>query len=98
MPTLTVMGSRSVSANRRLRSTRLGPNAVDDRLEVGDGGRRGDEQELVGAVAAHLDAGRDVLPERPCDREQRLVAGFVAMVVVEQPEVVDVDRARCRAA
>ena len=91
IPTLTVIGSRSVSAKRRLRST----SPVRSRSTTGsrcvDRGRRRDQQELVGAVAAQLHPRLDVLAQRRCDGEQRLVAGLMPVVVVEQPEVVDVD-------
>ena len=68
-----------------------GPEAIDGGLHLDDGLGGGDEQELVGAVAAH-DAGLgQVTPELLDDREEGLVAGAMAVVVVEQPEVVDVD-------
>ena len=38
-----------------------------------------------------MTARRELPPELAGDREQRLVAGPVAVVVVQEPEVVDVD-------
>ena len=50
-----------------------------------------EEQQFVRAVATEDHAGRQVPPEQVDDRQQRPVAGRVAVRLVEQPEVVDVD-------
>ncbi len=52
-----------------------------------------DEQELVGAVARHLatPCGR-LVPDDSGHAEQYLVRGGVAVGVVEEPEVVDIDQ------
>ena len=69
-----------------------GPQTGHDGLEMGHGGRRRDEQELVGSVATELHRRRrHVLASVVGDRQERLVSGGMTVVVVEQPEVVDVD-------
>ena len=50
-----------------------------------------DDEELVRAVPAHHDVLGEVAPDGIGDRQQDVVAGPVAMEIVEQPEVVDVD-------
>ena len=88
---LIVIGRRSVASNWRARSA----SAVRSRSSVGSsdchGAGRGDEQELVRAVAAGDDAVGQLLGDQSVNREQRLVARAVAVDVVEEPEVVDVD-------
>ena len=52
---------------------------------------RGDDEQLVGAIATEDDVRRQLAPEQVDDGQQRAVAGRVAVRLVEQPEVVDVD-------
>ena len=69
-----------------------GSQPIDRRLQL-DHRRRGcQEQEFVGAVAAHHDRGGKLPAQLGRDREERLIAGTMAVVVVEKPEVVDVDQ------
>ena len=67
------------------------PQALDGRLEVGDDERVRDEEELVGAVTAHDDRWRNVPPQEIDDGQEDIVARAMAVVVVEEPEVVDID-------
>ena len=52
---------------------------------------RGDDEELVRPVAAEGDVVGQRSAQELGDGQQRLVAGVVAIGLVEQPEVVDVD-------
>ena len=76
-----------------------GSHPLDGRLELDEGRRGGDQEELVGAIAAHHDRIWQLALELDRDDPEGLVAGAMAMVVVEEPEVVEIHErdAECHA-
>ena len=74
------------------------PNALDGRFELRHGAGRRDQQELVRTVTTHDGPCGKLGGEQAVHGEERLVACVVAVVVVQQAEVVDVnqrDAERC---
>ena len=64
---------------------------LEEHAERGDLARGRDQEQLVGSVAAEDHARRQVATEQLHDGHERAVARAVPVVLVEQPEVVDVD-------
>ena len=65
---------------------------LDPGLQVDDGVAGGDHEELVRTVAAHRHRLGEAVRDDLLHHEEHVVAGPVAMGVVEQPEVVDVEQ------
>ena len=61
-------------------------------FEGGDGRRRGDDEELVRPVPAEHGRRVELRAQRRDDPLQHVVSGVVAVRLVEEPEVVDVDQ------
>ena len=61
-------------------------------LEGGDGRRRSDDEELVRPVPAKHGGPIELRAQRRDDPLQHVVPGVVAMRLVEEPEVVDIDK------
>ena len=66
--------------------------ALDRRLQVRRALRRRDQEEFVGSVAAECRVLREFGAQKSGDLEEPRVTGAVAVGVVQQPEVVDVDQ------
>ena len=92
MPALIVTGSDSGLPELQGPVRERAPESFDRLLQDLDVDRRLDDEELVGTVAAEDGAGRELDAEQLGQGQDRLVARRMAVGVVEQAEVVDVEQ------
>ena len=97
-PTLTDTGSRSDLAEARSQLPQAVAQALDGGRKVVHARGRGDAEELVGAVAADDRGGGELLAQDRGHLAEHGVTGRMAVRLVEQAQVVDVNQRERQAA